>query len=307
MNTDAVLIAGPTASGKSALGVALAQALGGAVINADSMQVYKELRVVSARPSEAEMQGVPHFIYGTVAAWQPYSAGRWLDAARLALTVCRSQGLRPIFVGGTGLYFSALTQGLAPIPDIHAQLRVEVRQLHQDLGPERFHALLAERDPVMAARLGVNDGQRLIRAYEVFEATGVSLAEWQEIKGEPLIPEWSGAYVIKPNREWLYHRIDTRFDQMMEQGALEEVRALIAMRVAPDQPVLRALGVPQLSAHLRGEMGLDEAVAAAKMQTRRYAKRQMTWFRHQMTDWTVVEGQVAEQMYAQIVRQLEMV
>ena len=203
MSADAVLIAGPTASGKSALAARLAHEFGGAVINADSAQVYRELRVLSARPDESEMLGAPHFLYGFVSVAEPYSVAKWLDAVKLALQVVQSQGLRPIIVGGTGLYFSALTKGLSPVPEIHAQLRVEARQTFEQMGPEKFHALLAERDPVMAARLAPGDGQRVVRAYEVIESTGVSLAEWQEVKGEPILEDVSLATVLRPNRRRL--------------------------------------------------------------------------------------------------------
>jgi tRNA dimethylallyltransferase len=304
LSADAVLIAGPTASGKSAVAARLARDFGGAVINADSMQVYRELRLLSARPSEEEMQGAPHFLYGFVSVAETYSVAKWLDAVRTALSVCASQGLRPIVTGGTGLYFSALTQGLAPVPEIHAQLRVEVRERLDAIGPERFHAELAARDPVMAARIPPADAHRLIRAYEVIEATGVSLAEWQEVKGEAVLDGAGLAVVLKPNREWLYHRIDHRFDLMMGQGALREVEALAAMNLAPDLPALRALGVSQLSAHLRGELSLEAAVEQAKTQSRRYAKRQMTWFRHQMPDWPVIEDQESERLYQRLARQM---
>jgi tRNA dimethylallyltransferase len=305
VSADAVLIAGPTASGKSAVAARLARDFGGAVINTDSMQVYRELRVLSARPHEDDMLGAQHFLYGFVSVSESYSVAKWLDAARVALAVCAAQGLRPIFTGGTGLYFSALTQGLAPIPDIHAQLRVEARQIFDALGPEKFHAELASRDPVMAARIAPKDAQRMVRAYEVFEATGVSLAEWQEVKGEPAVAEPALSFVLKPNREWLYHRIDTRFDAMVGQGALKEVEALAAMGLAPDLPALRALGVPQLSAHLRGEIALETAIEQAKTQSRRYAKRQTTWFRHQMPEWPVIEDQESERLYARLARQME--
>jgi tRNA dimethylallyltransferase len=305
LSADAVLIAGPTASGKSAVAARLARDFGGAVINADSMQVYRELRVLSARPLEDEMLGAQHFLYGFVSVSESYSVAKWLDAARVALSVCAAQGLRPIFTGGTGLYFSALTQGLAPVPEIHAQLRVEVRQALEAMGPERFHAELAKRDPVMAARVPATDAQRMVRAYEVFEATGVSLAEWQEVKGRPVVAEPALTVVLKPNREWLYHRIDMRFDAMVGHGALREVQALAALGLAPDLPALRALGVPQLSAHLRGEISLDAAIELAKTQSRRYAKRQMTWFRHQMPDWPVIEEQESERLYARLARQME--
>jgi tRNA dimethylallyltransferase len=305
VSADAVLIAGPTASGKSAVAARLAREFGGAVINADSMQVYRELRILSARPAEEEMQGAPHFLYGFVTAAESYSVAKWLDAVRVALSVCQAQGLRPIVTGGTGLYFSALTQGLAPVPDIHAQLRIEVRQAFEAMGPEKFHKELALRDPVMAARTPPTDSHRMIRAYEVFEATGVSLAEWQEVKGDPVMEGSALTVVLKPNREWLYHRIDRRFDLMIGQGALREVEALIAMNLPPDLPALRALGVPQLSAHLRAEISLEAAVEQAKTQSRRYAKRQMTWFRHQMPHWPVIEEQESERLYQRLARQME--
>lgn len=305
MSADAVLIAGPTASGKSAVAARLARAFGGAVINADSMQVYRELRVLSARPTDEEMLGAPHFLYGFISAAEPYSVGKWLDAVRVALSVCAAQGLRPIITGGTGLYFSALTRGLAPIPDIHAQLRVEVRQVFEAMGPERFRAELASRDPVMAARLSPADSHRMIRAYEVLEATGVSLAEWQDVKGEPVIDSAALNVVLKPNREWLYSRIDRRFDLMVANGALSEVEAIAGLNLAPDLPALRALGVPQLLAHLRGETTLGAAIEQAKTLSRRYAKRQMTWFRHQMPDWPVIEEQENERLYQQLARNME--
>jgi tRNA dimethylallyltransferase len=286
---DAVLIAGPTASGKSALALKLARDYGGAVINADAMQVYRELRVLSARPDAAEEELAPHYLYGFVSAFEPFSVGRWLDAARDALETVRAKGLVPIVCGGTGLYFAALLNGLSPIPEIHASIRVEARQKLAELGNERFHAALAARDPVMGERLAPGDSQRLVRAWEVIEATGQSLAEWQMLKGEPVLTGDLLRYVLKPNREWLIDRIAKRFWAMIEEGALEEVRALRDGGLSGDRPAARALGVPQLMAHLEGKISLDEAVELAITQTRQYAKRQMTWFRHQMPDWRVLE------------------
>ncbi len=284
---DAVLIAGPTASGKSALALKLAREYCGAVINADAMQVYRELRVLSARPEPAEEALAPHYLYGFVSAFEPFSVGRWLDAARVALDEVRAKGLTPIVVGGTGLYFATLIDGLSPIPEIHASIRVEARQKLAELGNERFHAALAERDPVMGARLKTGDSQRLVRAWEVIEATGQSLAEWQALKGEPVLTGDLARFVLKPNRDWLIERIGRRFHLMMEQGALDEVRALRGL--SSDLPAARALGVPQLLALLDGRLTLDQAIEQAITQTRQYAKRQMTWFRHQMPDWRVLE------------------
>lgn len=295
---DAVLIAGPTASGKSALALALARDYGGAVINADAMQVYRELCVLSARPDAGEERLAPHYLYGFVSAFEPFSVGRWLDAARDALDEVRGKGLLPIVVGGTGLYFAALLNGLSPIPEIHASIRVEARQKLTELGNEKFHAELAARDPEMGARLNPGDSQRLVRAWEVIEATGQSLAEWQALKGTPVLEGDLARYVLKPNREWLIARIEKRFRMMMAQGALDEVRALKGL--GNDLPAARALGVPQLLAHLEGRLSLEQAVEQAVTQTRQYAKRQMTWFRHQMPDWRVVELSEVEAIAAAI-------
>jgi tRNA dimethylallyltransferase len=289
MNFDAVLIAGPTASGKSALALQLARDLGAAVINADSMQVYRELHILSARPDDAEQALAPHYLYGFVSALEPFSVGKWLEAATRAFEDCRSKGLLPLVVGGTGLYFAALTEGLSPIPEIHASIRVEARQRLAEIGNERFHAELALRDPVMAERLGPGDSQRLVRAWEVIEATGQSLAEWQQLKSPAVLTGSLASFVLKPDRAWLQARIAARFDAMITAGAIDEVRALKAAGLHDDLPAARALGVRQLMAHLDGRLSLEEARAQAVIETRQYAKRQTTWFRHQMPDWTVIE------------------
>jgi tRNA dimethylallyltransferase len=302
---DAVLIAGPTASGKSALALKLARDYGGAVINADAMQVYRELRVLSARPDADEEALAPHYLYGFVSAFEPFSVGRWLEAAREALSDVREKGLTPIVVGGTGLYFAALLNGLAPIPEIHASIRVEARQKLAELGNERFHAELVARDPVMGAKLNPGDSQRLVRAWEVIEATGQSLAEWQALKGAPILTGDLTRFVLKPNRDWLIERIARRFREMVANGAVEEVRALRDGGLSADLPAVRALGVPQLTAHLAGQLTLDQAIEQAIIQTRQYAKRQMTWFRHQMPDWRVIERSSVEEAAAIIARALE--
>lgn len=302
---DAVLIAGPTASGKSALALKLARDYGGVVINTDAMQVYRELRILSARPSASEEGQAPHYLYGFVSAFEPFSVGRWLDAARVALAEVRAQGLLPIFAGGTGLYFAALLQGLSPIPEIHASIRVEARQRLSELGNERFHGELKARDPAMGERLSPGDSQRLVRAWEVIEATGQSLAEWQALKGKPVLEGDLARYVLKPNRDWLVERIARRFKAMIAGGALDEVQALRDGGLGADLPAARALGVPSLRAHLDGQLSLDAAVEQAISETRRYAKRQMTWFRHQMPDWRVIERSDVEEMTAAIAGELE--
>lgn len=298
---DAVLIAGPTASGKSALALKLARDHGGAVVNADSMQVYRELRALSARPSAEQEAQAPHHLYGFVSVFDPFSVARWVQAAAAAIDEIRGRGQLPIVAGGTGLYFAALTQGLSPIPEIHAAIRVEARQRLAEFGNERFHAELAARDPVMGARLHVGDSQRLVRAWEVLEATGQSIAEWQELKGTPVLSGDFARFVLKPNRDWLNERIARRFASMIGEGAIEEVRALRG--ISSERPAARALGVPQLMAHLGGRLTLEKAVEQAIAETRRYAKRQTTWFRHQMPDWTVIERSDVDEMAAIIERE----
>ena len=286
MPIKAILIAGPTASGKSGAGLELAARFGGTIINADSMQVYRELRLLTARPSEADEARVPYRLYGTVPAADAYSVGRWLGDAARAMAEAHKEGRLPILVGGTGLYFKALTEGLAPVPDIPAEIRAHWRERSEQLGRDALHAELAARDPAMAARLGPNDPQRIVRALEVIDATGVSLAEWQGGNAMPLLaPGDALRLVIAPEREPLYAAIDARFDRMIEDGALDEVRALLGLDLDPGLPAMRAHGVRELAAYLSGALTREEAVAKAKTESRRYAKRQMTWLRRFMSDW----------------------
>ena len=283
MGKATILLAGPTASGKSALAMAIAEEFGGVLINADSMQVYRELRVITARPTPADEARVAHRLYGVLAAADPCSAGRWRDLALAEIAGVSAGGRIPIVVGGTGLYFRALTEGLAPVPAVPAELRVAVAGLHRRLGAARFHAALAARDPEMAGQLEPGDSQRLIRAYEVLEATGKSLAEWQSLPpGGPALPGRRLTLVMAPPRDWLYARCGRRFDDMLAAGAVEEARALAALDLAPSAPLMKALGVPELIGHVQGELDLATAAERAKMQTRRYAKRQTTWFRNQI-------------------------
>jgi tRNA dimethylallyltransferase len=289
ISADAVLIAGPTASGKSAAALAVAERLGGTLINADSMQIYRELLVLTARPSADEEQRVPHLLYGHVGVTEAYSVGRYQSDAAAALAQVREAGRLPIFVGGTGLYFAALTEGLAEIPPVPGPVREAVAARRDAIGAEAFHAELAARDPEAGARLRPADTQRTLRAMEVIEATGRPLSHWQAHKGEPVLAGLRLArFVLSPPRAELYARIDARFEAMLESGALEEARALAGL----DRrlPAAKILGLRPLQALAAGELSRDEALAAAQTATRHYAKRQLTWFRHRMADWVWLEG-----------------
>jgi tRNA dimethylallyltransferase len=282
----AILIAGPTASGKSAAALELASRLGGTVINADSMQVYRELAVLTARPTEAEQREAPHRLFGTVSVAEAYSVGRWLADAGQAIEAAQASGSLPILVGGTGLYFKALTEGLASVPDIPAEIRNYWRERAEELGRDKLYLELVERDPGMAARLRRGDIQRLVRALEVIDATAFSLAEWQGTNATPRLDRSAVLrLVIAPEREPLYAAIGARFDRMVAEGALEEVEHLISLRLDSGLPAMRAHGVRELAAHLVGAASRDDAIAKAKTESRRYAKRQMTWARRFMADW----------------------
>jgi len=283
---QALLIAGPTASGKSALALNVAERLGGIVINADAMQVYRDLRILTARPSAAEEARVPHRLFGHVDAAESYSVGRWLrDVARALEEAVRCDAL-PIVVGGTGLYLKALTSGLAAIPPIPPPTRAALRARLALQGASALHAELARRDPVAAAKVPPSDGIRIMRALEVVEATGRPLSDWHRA-GLPALVDAQKAVkvVLSLERGTLHRKIDDRFDAMMASGALEEVRALSARRLDPLVPAMKAHGVPRLIAALNGDIALPEAVDAAKRDTRRYTKRQLTWFRNQLPDW----------------------
>ena len=291
-NIGVVLIAGPTASGKSALALALAQSLGGSIINADSMQVYRDLRIITARPTAEEEARVPHRLYGHVDAGESYSTGRWCVEASAALAEAQSAGRLPIVVGGTGLYFKALTHGLAAIPAIPADVRARIRERLREEGAAALHAELEARDPQMARRLMPRDRTRVARALEVVTATGRSLADWQRdgMRGAGLkgAPADVVRVFLSVERAELYARIDARFERMLGSGALAEVQALRSRRLDPALPAMKAHGVPWLMRHLAGEIDLAAAVEAAKRDTRRYSKRQVTWFRHQLPEWTFV-------------------
>jgi tRNA dimethylallyltransferase len=292
----AVLIAGPTASGKSALALELARETGGVIVNTDSMQVYRDLRVITARPTPQEEAGVPHRLYGHVDAAVNFSAGAWVADAARVLAEARAQRRLAIFIGGTGLYFKALTRGLSAVPAIPAGIRESVRARLERDGVEALHAELALRDPASAERLKPRDRTRIARALEVVEATGRSLTSWHREGLPPLLPPGQfGALFLAADRDQLYARIDARFDAMLSSGALDEVAALAARRLDPLLPAMKAHGVPALLRHLRGEIPLAEAAASGRADTRHYAKRQFTWFRHQLPEFTWVKPGEARQ------------
>ena len=285
----AVLIAGPTASGKSALALALAERHRGVIINADSMQVYRDLRIITARPSAGDEALVSHRLYGHVDAAENYSVGRWCQDVKAELDAAWASATLPILVGGTGLYFKALTQGLSAVPPTPPEIRAAVRARCAAEGASALHAEIARRDPEMAVRLMPGDRMRIARALEVLEATGRSLADWQR-DGMPAILDPEGALKIflDVERGELRSRIDVRFDAMLEAGALAEVKALAGRDLDPMLPAMKAHGVPWLRRHLAGEIALQAAAEGAKQDTSRYTKRQVTWFRHQMPGWTAL-------------------
>jgi tRNA dimethylallyltransferase len=290
----AVLIAGPTASGKSALALALAEALGGTIINADAMQVYRDLRIVTARPTPEEEARAPHLLYGHVDAAENYSVGRWCVDASAALAAVEREGRLPILAGGTGLYFKALTRGLAAIPPIPSQIRSAVRERLKREGIAALYAELSARDDANARRLMPADRARISRALEVVLATGRSITDWHaEGMKAALDPHAAVKVFLDVDRAQLYRRIDSRFDAMLASGALDEVRALAGRQLDPALPAMKAHGVPWLIRHLNGEIDLPAAVEGAKRDTRRYSKRQATWFRHQLPDWTWIAPETA--------------
>jgi tRNA dimethylallyltransferase len=290
----AVLIAGPTASGKSALALALAEALGGTIINADAMQVYRDLRIVTARPTPEEEARAPHLLYGHVDAAENYSVGRWCVDASAALAAVEREGRLPILAGGTGLYFKALTRGLAAIPPIPSQIRSAVRERLKREGIAALYAELSARDDASARRLMPADRARISRALEVVLATGRSITDWHAEGMKPALDLHAAVKVfLDVDRAQLYRRIDSRFDAILASGALDEVRALAGRQLDPALPAMKAHGVPWLIRHLNGEIDLPAAMEAAKRDTRRYSKRQATWFRHQLPDWTWIAPETA--------------
>ncbi|MBR0555165.1 tRNA (adenosine(37)-N6)-dimethylallyltransferase MiaA [Ciceribacter sp. L1K23] len=295
---DAILITGPTASGKSALALDLAKRHGGVVINADSMQVYGVLRVVTARPSAEEMEGIEHRLYGHVDPATSYSTGDWLREIGPLLERLKAERRLPVIVGGTGLYFKALTGGLSEMPAIPEDVRTRLRGRLVEEGAEILHRELAARDPAVAARLGATDGQRIVRALEVLEATGRSIADLQSSGGPVIVdPARAKKLVVLPDRTVLADRINRRFAKMLDEGAVEEVEALLALDLPLAVPAMKAIGVSQIAAMLKGEMTRSQVIETASAATRQYAKRQMTWFRNQMDEsWQRVDPAAAQSL-----------
>ncbi|GAB1582430.1 tRNA (adenosine(37)-N6)-dimethylallyltransferase MiaA [Phyllobacterium phragmitis] len=287
---NAILIAGPTASGKSALALRLAKERDGYIVNADSMQVYDVLDLLTARPQAADLAAVPHYLYGHVPPSQSYSTGRWLDDVEAVLNRPELKGRVPVFVGGTGLYFRALLGGLSEMPDVPDAVRERWRARLDAEGAAVLHRVLRDMDPAAADILRPSDGQRIVRALEVMESSGRSIYDWQKERGRALVDAASARRaVILPDRQWLSARISERFDLMMREGAIEEVRALLALKLSDRLPAMKAIGVREIGAALAGEIAFEEASERAKIATRQYAKRQMTWFRNQLdSGWQIL-------------------
>jgi tRNA dimethylallyltransferase len=296
-----IVIGGPTASGKSGLALAIARQFDGAVINADSMQLYDALPILTAQPSAADRAAAPHLLYGVLPPEQVGSAQLWRDMALRAIGETQQRGLLPIVVGGTGFYLRTLMQGLSAMPDIPHEVRTRVRALWEERGPQAVRERLQQRDPAIAARLKPGDKQRQLRALEVVEATDRPLSDWQQAaaQGAPAGLRFI-RFALQPEREALRQAIATRLQAMVEAGALEEVKALLDRQLPPDRPILRALGMPELAAHSRGEMPLNQALSAAVTATRQYAKRQDTWFRHQFVADYATKSQFSEKMLPEI-------
>lgn len=295
----AILIAGPTASGKSALGLCVAQRYGGEIVNADSMQVYRALRVLTARPSEEDEQVVAHHLYGVLEGGEACSAGKWSRMALETIRGIEARGRVPVILGGTGLYFRALSEGLSPIPPVPDDVRQAVRAEVAEAG-DKAHALLVEADPDLAAVIRPTDRQRIARGIEVARGTQKRLSQWHKEPPNPLLTGNLAKIVLAPDREWLRARCDRRFEQMLEAGALDEVRALVAEGLDAGLPLMKALGLRPLADYVAGKIELSDAVAQGQAETRAYAKRQETWFRTQMIAWERFSAQDSERLKAEI-------
>jgi len=293
------LIAGPTASGKSSLALRLAEAADAEIVNADSMQLYRDLRVLTARPGPEDEARAPHHLFGVVDAAVGWSVGAWLRAAAERI-VSLGEAQRPVvFVGGTGLYFRALTQGLAEIPPIPPEARRAAEADFDQLGESAFRERLRAEDPAAAARIAPGDRQRLIRAWEVFAASGTPLSDWQQTGDPVLTGDGWRAVALEPPRDRLYGRCDARLEAMVAHGAVAEVEGLLARQLDPELPAMKAVGVREFAAFVRGDTSLPEALTAAQRETRRYAKRQLTWMRGQMAGWPRITAEAPDEQWRQ--------
>jgi len=289
MEKKIIIIGGPTAGGKSKFALKLARKMGTVIINADSQQVYRELPILTAHPKEEEKKEVPHFLYGFLSVREKFSAGIWLENAIRNINEAHAKNLTPILVGGTGLYLKSLMHGIASIPDIEDEVRENARKLLKEIGSKAMHAMLQKRDPETAAKLKEKDGQRIVRAWEVIEQTGKSISSWQKQPVETFYgkSQFEG-YFINPPRNELYKKCDKRFEEMINEGALEEAKKIIEMNLSSELPGMHALGLSELILFLREELTLANAVEKAQQATRNYAKRQVTWFRHQLPELTEI-------------------
>jgi tRNA dimethylallyltransferase len=294
LRRHAVVFAGPTASGKSAAALKAAVELGGVVINADSMQIYRELPILTAQPGASALAAAPHRLYGVLSGREICSAARWRLLALAEIDAALAAGKPPILAGGTGLYLEALAQGLAPIPVIPSDVRDAGRRFMAEEGPAAFHARLAAIDPAAAAHLRPSDRQRLQRAWQVMTATGRSLLDWQRSAGEAADAPALSTFVFLPPRDALYASCDRRFAAMVEAGAIEEVRSLLSLGLDPELPIMKAVGVREIAAHLQGQIDRVTMVAKGQQATRHYAKRQYTWFRHRLPAAQILAEQYSE-------------
>jgi tRNA dimethylallyltransferase len=283
MSQHILIITGPTGSGKSKLAMLLAQEIPAVIINADSMQVYREIPIITAQPTAEEKKQAPHALYGALPAAERCTVARWLELAAEAIRATWAEGKTPLLTGGTGLYLTHLMKGISPVPQTSDATRKKVRALLEEMGRERFFKALSDRDPVIARRLDRGNTQRILRAYEVYEQTGIPLSTWQEKPPQPYFPgaTFKGVAFCPP-REHIYGTVNRRFERMVTEGALEEARALMEQHLDPSLPAMKAHGVPELMAYLKGTMPLPQAVAQAQINTRHYIKRQITWLKHQM-------------------------
>lgn len=290
MQQKIIILGGPTASGKTALAIDIAARINAVVINADSQQVYREIPIITAQPTKEEQNAVPHRLYGVVSAREYFSVANWLAMLEAEIKSAWTKGKTPLLVGGTGMYIKSLVEGIAEVPEISNEIRSHVRGLCDSVGAPEVHRLLSEKDPQIAGKLKPGDKQRVLRAYEVILQTGKSLLHWQQQNKTIFPPEMFGLFSLLPDRQEVYKRCNLRFLNMLENGAIEEVRALKAMQIPPKMPAMNALGVPELLSYENGDISRDAMVELAQQKTRNYVKRQFTFFRNQMKQAKILDG-----------------